>query len=71
MRKVPHKASQTESLSPRTLKFRQYLHEPHTDKQKKPQGAGTLRDEAILIFKPVNFYFSLKEFSHFGTDEVP
>ncbi len=58
VRKVPLKASQTESLGLRTLKFCQYLHKTHTDKRKKPQGAATCREDAILIFKLVNFYFS-------------
>ncbi len=55
----------------RTLKFRQYPHETHTDKQKKLQGAATLRDDAIIIFKLVNFCFWPKEFSHFGVGVVP
>jgi hypothetical protein len=44
-------------LGLRTLKFRQYLHKTHTDKKKKSQGAAALRDDAILIFKLVNFRF--------------
>jgi hypothetical protein len=60
------KAPQTESVRLRMLKFRQYLHKIHTDKQKKPQGAAALRDDAILIFKLVNFSFSLSEFLSFS-----
>ncbi len=52
---VTFKAPQTESLSLRTLKFRQYIHKIHTDIWKKPQGTATLRDDAILIFILVNF----------------
>jgi hypothetical protein len=58
---VLFKATQTKSLSLRTLKFCQYQHETHKDKQKKLQGAATLRDDAILIFKLVNFCCSKSE----------
>ncbi len=57
-------APQTESLRLRILKFHQYLHETHTDLQKKLQGTAALRDDVILIFKLVNFSFSLIEFSN-------
>ncbi len=71
MRKALYKASQTESLTFRTLKFRQYLHKTQTDKLEKPKGTETLRDDAILIFKLVNFFFSRKEISHLGAGVVP
>jgi hypothetical protein len=48
---VPYKAPQTNCLSLRALKFRQYQHETHTNKQKKLQGTGTLSNDAIIIFK--------------------
>jgi hypothetical protein len=56
-----HKAPQTDSLSFRMLNFRQYQHKTHTDKQKKPQGAATIMNDAILILKQVNFCFSKSE----------
>jgi hypothetical protein len=40
------------------LKIPQYLHKTHTDKWKKRQGAATLRDDAVLIFKLDNFGFA-------------
>jgi hypothetical protein len=43
------------------LKLCQHQHETHKDKQKKPQGAATLRNDAILIFKLVNFCCSKSE----------
>jgi hypothetical protein len=58
---VPYKSSQTESSTLRTLKFCQYQHETHIDKQKKPQGAVALRNYASLIFKLVNFCSSTSE----------
>jgi hypothetical protein len=32
-----------------------YQHKTHTNKQKKPHGAATFRDDAIIIFPPINF----------------
>jgi hypothetical protein len=46
------------------LRFHQYLHKTHTNEQKQSQGAAALRDDAILIFKLVNFGFSQSEFSN-------
>ncbi len=43
------------SSSLMTLKFRQYQHETHTNKQKNPQGVATFRDDAIIIFPPISF----------------
>jgi hypothetical protein len=58
---VSFKATQTKSVILRTLKFRQYQHETHKEKKKKPQGAVTLRNDAILIFKLLNFCCSKSE----------
>jgi hypothetical protein len=37
----------------------------HTDKEKKPQGAATFRDDATLRYKPFNFWFPLRDFYTF------
>jgi hypothetical protein len=57
-------SSQTESLSLRKLKFCQYLHERHSEKQKKPQGTETLRDDAILILRDSSVRFSYSVLFH-------
>jgi hypothetical protein len=62
---VPYKAPQTKYLSLRTLKFHQYQHETHSDKQKKKQGTGTLRNDAIIALKLVNFCFLKSEIHTF------
>jgi hypothetical protein len=53
------------------MKFHQYLHKTHTDKQEKSQGAAALRDDAILIFKLVNFSFSQSDFSNLSAVRSP
>jgi hypothetical protein len=58
---VPVKAPQTESLSLRHGNFVCSNKETQTIKQKKPQGAATLRNDASIIFQLVNFCFSKSE----------